>query len=57
MLISIAVLHNLDSHQMDIKTAFLNYDLNEEIYIEQPEGFIVKGQEYKECKLVKSLYI
>ena len=47
MLIAIAVLHNLDIHQMDVKTAFLNGELNEEIYMEQPEGFIVKGQEHK----------
>jgi len=43
MLIVIAVLHNLGIHLMDAKTAFLNGDLNEEIYMEQPEGFIVKG--------------
>lgn len=41
---------------MDVKTAFLNGELEEEIYMEQPEGFIVKGQEKKVCKLVKSLY-
>ena len=40
---------------MDIKTAFLNGGLNE-IYMEQPEGFIVKGQKHKVYKLVKSLY-
>ena len=37
MLIAIAVLHNLDIHQMDVKTAFLNGELSEEIYMEQPE--------------------
>ena len=41
---------------MDVKTVFLNGKLNEEIYMEWPEGFIVKGQENKVCKLVKSLY-
>ncbi|KAM1493880.1 hypothetical protein ACFX10_025604 [Malus domestica] len=56
MLISIAALYNLEIHQMDVKTAFLNGELEEEIYMEQPEGFIVKGQENKVCKLVKSLY-
>ena len=41
---------------MDVKTAFLNSDLDEEIYMEQPEGFIVPGQEKKVCLLVNSLY-
>ena len=56
MLLAIAALHNLEIHQMDVKTAFLNGDLEEEIYMEQPEGVVVKGQERKVCKLVKSLY-
>ena len=56
MLIAIATLHNLDIHQMDVKIAFLNGELNEEIYMEQPEGFVIKGQKYKVCKLVKILY-
>ena len=56
MLIAIASIHNLEIHQMDIKTAFLNGDLDEEIYMEQPEGFIVPGQEKKVYRLVKSLY-
>ena len=56
MLISIAALFNLEIHQMNVKTAFLNGDLNEEIYMEQPEGFVVSGQEKKVCRLVKSLY-
>ena len=41
---------------MDVKTAFLNGDLDEKIYMEQPEGFIIPGQEKKVCRLVKSLY-
>ena len=56
MLISIAALHNLEIHQMDVKIDFLNGDLNEEIYMDQPEGFISLGQEKKVCRLVKSLY-
>ena len=40
----------------DMKTAFLNSDLEKEMYMNQPEGFIAKGQESKVCKLVKSLY-
>ena len=56
MLIAIAAIHNLKIHQMDVKTAFLNGDLDKEIYMEQPEGFIIPGQEKKVCRLVKSLY-
>ena len=56
MLIAIAALHNLDIHQMDVKTAFLNGDLEEEIYMSQPEGYVVPGKENKVCRLVKSLY-
>ena len=41
---------------MDIKTAFLNEDLNEEIYMEKLEGFSASGEEGKVCRLVKSLY-
>ena len=41
---------------MDIKTAFLNGDLKEDIYMDQPEGFIAMRQENKVCKLVKSFY-
>ncbi|WKA11227.1 hypothetical protein VitviT2T_028751 [Vitis vinifera] len=56
MVLAIAALRNLEIHQMDVKTAFLNGDLDEEIYMEQPEGFSAPGQEKKVCKLVKSLY-
>ena len=41
---------------MYVKTAFLNEDLEEEIYMDQPEGFVELGQESKVCKLIKSLY-
>ena len=41
---------------MDIKTTFLNGDLEDEIYIEQLEGYVVHGQEHKLCKLIKSMY-
>ncbi|KAK9100306.1 hypothetical protein Scep_023736 [Stephania cephalantha] len=56
MLISIAALYDMEIHQMDVKTSFLNGELEEEIYMDQPEGFVVKGQENKVCRLVKSLY-
>ncbi|GAA0147020.1 transmembrane signal receptor [Lithospermum erythrorhizon] len=41
---------------MDVKTTFLNGDLEEEIYMSQPKGFVIEGQENKVCKLKKSLY-
>lgn len=41
---------------MDVKIAFLNTDLEEEVYIDQLGGCVVTGSEYKVCKLVKSLY-
>ena len=56
MVLAIAALRNLEVHQIDVKTAFLNGELYEEIYMEQPEGFSTSGQEMKVCKLVKSLY-
>ncbi|GJV65046.1 NAC domain-containing protein 7-like protein [Tanacetum coccineum] len=56
MVLAIAALRNLEVHQMDVKTAFLNGDLDEEIYMNQPEGFIAFGQESKVFRLVKSLY-
>nr|KYP54754.1 Retrovirus-related Pol polyprotein from transposon TNT 1-94 [Cajanus cajan] len=56
VLIALACVSNLKIHQMDVKTVFLNSDLEEEIYINQLEGFIEPGMENKVCKLVKSLY-
>ena len=47
MLIALAAVHDLKIHQMDVKTAFLNGELEEEIYMEQLEGFIVPGKERK----------
>jgi hypothetical protein len=41
---------------MDVNTTFLNGELEEEIYMTQSDGFVVKGQEDKVCKLQKSLY-
>jgi hypothetical protein len=52
----LAASHGLLVHQMDVKTAFLNGELEEEIYMDQLEGFVVKGQEGMVCKLVKSLH-
>jgi hypothetical protein len=48
--------YDLQLHQMDVKTAFLNGDLNENVYIVQPKGFIMKGKERMGCRLKKSIY-
>jgi hypothetical protein len=41
---------------MNIKIAFLNGELNEEIYMQQHDGFVAPSQENKVCRLRKSLY-
>ena len=56
VLLSLAASYGLIVHQMDVKTAFLNRELEEEIYMDQPDGFVVKGEERSVCKLLKSLY-
>ncbi|GJV60557.1 zinc finger, CCHC-type containing protein [Tanacetum coccineum] len=56
LLLALAAIHDLVIHQMDVKTAFLNGDLDEEIYMKQPKGFVMLGHESKVCKLKKSLY-
>ena len=56
VILGLAARLNLEVEQMDVKIAFLHRDLEEEIYMEQPEGFLVKGKEDYVCKLKKSLY-
>jgi hypothetical protein len=56
LLLSIANDLDLDVHHVDVQTAFLNGTLEEEIYMCQPEGFVVPGKENMVCKLKKSLY-
>jgi hypothetical protein len=41
---------------MDAKNAFLNSDLQENVYLTQPEGFVVEGKEHMGCRLKKSIY-
>jgi hypothetical protein len=48
--------YDLELHQMDVKTAFLNRDLLENVYMAQPKGFAVKGKEHMRCHMRKSIY-
>ncbi|VVT44812.1 uncharacterized protein SAPINGB_P000542 [Magnusiomyces paraingens] len=56
IVLAIAAQFGFQVHHMDVETAFLNGDLKEDIYMRQPKGFVVKGQESKVCHLKKSLY-
>ena len=56
LLIALAVLHDWKLKALNVKTTFLFGKLDEEIYLEQPESFIVKGQEKKICYLRKVIY-
>ena len=56
ILLALVAQFNMELVQMDVKTAFLHGDLEEEIYITQPDGFKVARKENWVCKLNKSLY-
>jgi ATP-binding cassette subfamily B (MDR/TAP) protein 1 len=51
MILGVVASLNLEVEQMDVKTALLYGELEEEIYMKQPKGFLVKGKEYYVCKL------
>jgi hypothetical protein len=48
--------YDLELHQKDVKTTFLNEDLLENVYMAQPKGFTVKEKEHIGCHLRKSIY-
>ncbi|GJU90796.1 retrotransposon protein, putative, ty1-copia subclass [Tanacetum coccineum] len=56
ILIAIAAYYDYEIWQMDVKTAFLNGYLNEEVYMEQPEGFVNPKYPNRVCKLKRSIY-
>ena len=56
ILLSITAHYDYEIWQMDVKTTFLNGNLEEEIYMMQLEGFIAKNQEHMVCKLKRSIY-
>ena len=55
-LLAITCHYDYEIWQMDVNTTFLNGELNETIYMSQPEGFVTEGQEKMVCKLKKSIY-
>ena len=54
--IALGAQHKLQLHQMDMSTAFLNGELDEELYMQQPEGFVEEGKEHMVCYLKRSIY-
>ena len=55
-ILSLAAVEDLHLEQLDVKTSFLHGDLEEDIYMQQPQGYEVKGKENLVCRLKKSLY-
>lgn len=55
-LVAVAVQKGLKLHQLDITAAFLNGHLEDEVFMRQPDGFVVEGKEHLVCKLKQSLY-
>ncbi|KAL0458327.1 UNVERIFIED_CONTAM: hypothetical protein Slati_0459900 [Sesamum latifolium] len=51
ILLAIATWYDYEIWQMDVKTAFLNGFVEEEIFMDQPEGFTTVGEEQKVCRL------
>ena len=54
--LSLVVVEDLHLEKLDVKISFLHGDLEEEIYMQQPQGYEVKGKENLVCSLKKSLY-
>ena len=55
-LIALGVQNDLQIHQIDVTTAFLDGKLEEEVYMKLPESFIKRGEEHFVCKLEKTIY-
>ncbi|KAJ9566323.1 hypothetical protein OSB04_002289 [Centaurea solstitialis] len=56
ILMAISAYFNYEIWQMDVKTVFLNGKLTEDVYMQQPEGFVDPKNPNKVCKLLKSIY-
>jgi hypothetical protein len=56
IIMTLVAYYNLELHQIDVKTAFLNWDLYENVYMAQSKGFVIEGNESLRCHLTKSIY-
>lgn len=56
LLLALAASRGWEVHHLDVKSAFLNGELQEEVYVTQPEGFLKENQTSKVYKLFKALY-
>jgi len=56
LLLALAANRGWQVHHLDVKSAFLNGELEEEVYVSQPEGYVQKGKEKMVLKLSKALY-
>ena len=56
ILLAVAAQTGQQVHQLDVKIAILNGELEEEIYMQQPEAFKLSGKEHLVCRLKRSLY-
>lgn len=56
LLLALAANHGWEVHHLDVKSAFLNVVIQQEVYVSQPKGYVQKGNEHKVYKLLKALY-
>ena len=56
IIMALVAQYDLELHQMDVKTTFLNKDIEQEIYMDQPEGFFIERKGHMVCKHKKSIY-
>ena len=56
IIMALIAYYDLELHQMDVKIALLNEDLEEDVYMDQPVGFTKEGKEHMVCKLKRSIY-
>jgi hypothetical protein len=55
-LLALAAMKGWDVHHLDVKSAFLNGELTEKVYVQQPPGFAIAGEEHRVLRLRKALY-